>query len=246
MKPQDPTIFILAQGKGTRWSKEDRLRIAAPDLPANKQLLPVGGEPLVRRSMRLLREEGFSNTVVLVSEPELWHAAADYGETLALPDPGLDILDALVQLIPKEKRAVMLLGDVMFSRLALRRLAKFMGLTSSGVLARCEPSKITVKVADEVFGFWYDESFQPEALKRTQDMRKGGRPGKPWAIPFLAMPNFAQTVCFHAEPSPHLGSLIGAQGMANICDYTDDIDSPIEYRMFWAPMLACALADENP
>jgi hypothetical protein len=34
--------------------------------------------------------------------------------------------------------------------------------------------------------------------------------------------------------------------MANICDYTDDIDSPIEYRMFWAPMLACALADELP
>jgi hypothetical protein len=77
-------------------------------------------------------------------------------------------------------------------------------------------------------------------------MLKGGRPGKPWAIPFLAMPDFAQTVAFQMGPDPHLGSLIGMPGMANICDYTDDIDSPIEYRMFWAPMLACALADELP
>jgi len=246
MKPSAPHVFILAQGKGTRWSMEDKLRVNHRELPDYKQLLPVGGETLVRRTLRLLREEGFTGDITLVCIPELAGEVKGYGESLTLPDPGDDILQAIVQLLPLEQRGVMLLGDVLFSRLALRRLAKGMDLTASGVLARCEPSRITVKKADEVFGFWYDADFQPEALKRTTMMIEHGRPGKPWAIPYLAMPDFAQTAVAHNNHPPALRDLIELPGMAHVCDYTDDIDSLQEYVEFWMPMEACALVDELP
>jgi hypothetical protein len=31
--------------------------------------------------------------------------------------------------------------------------------------------------------------------------------------------------------------------LTTIDDYTDDVDSPIEYSIFWPPMLAAALED---
>ena len=246
MKPSEPHVFILAQGKGTRWSREDKLRVNHAELPDFKQLIMVGSETLLRRTIRLLREEGFSGDLTLVCIPELAGEAKGYGEALTLPEPGNDILTAIEQLLPMHQRGVMLLGDVLFSRLALRRLAKGMWHTSSGVLARCSPSLISPKRADEVFGFWYDEDFQAEALKRTTMMLEHGRPGKPWAIPYLAMPDFARTAVAHNNQPPALRDLIGLRGMAHVCDYTDDIDSLQEYVEFWKPMEACALVDELP
>lgn len=251
----DTHVFFLAQGRGSRWNDSDRKLAGLPaeGFPPYKQVIRVGGEALLARSVRFFREAGFHNLTV-VAEEELLRLTGLEDIGITLSDPGSDILEPVYNLlaVPPAEVTVLLLGDVLFSRAAVAKVMLGIQTKPSGCLARCGPSKVTTKVADEVFGIWLDRqaaqlardrcSMMVPRLPNLSGFANMTRPSKPWAFPFLASEDMlAMQVAYEQRGNGGLG--VAASMLTTIDDYTDDVDSPIEYSIFWPPMLAAALED---
>lgn len=238
---------MLAQGEGSRWANNPRHQRFNEEAPIYKQLLAVRGEPILARSAKLFRSRGFDVTVV--ASPELLMLSGTEGITLE--DPGTDILECvlkLMELYPATQITVMALGDVIFSRDAVEKLAEAVESQPMGCMARVFPSKVCDKVADEVFAIWYWAEQWPIVEGRARVMvMPGGKPGsrplrprKPWAFPFAVAPDLNRVR--RGYKSDHgLKSIEG--DLLTILDYTDDVDSPEEWLKFWYDLLAAAEAD---
>ena len=126
------TIYILCQGEQTR----------LVDLGKHKHLLEVNGEPILRRTLRLLRELGEPHPVVVGRYPLLYEAMLDaekrgacedkfdielgvtrhrvYHRLATLDDPGTCVLDGIAGILrPDAVDTIVLLGDVVWSKPAL-------------------------------------------------------------------------------------------------------------------------------
>lgn len=234
-------VFLMAQGPGSRWGHPlFRVREFDKLAPPYKQLLAVNGEPLISRSVRLFREVGW-NTTVVANEELIRLAGLDEGITLK--DPGNDILDAVLQLPYGEEPTIIALGDVLFSRDAVNRVTLECLMTASGVMARCEPSRVCRKVADEVFALWFHPRSAPYVLERCRWMRRRGstdRPKKPWGFPFAGLPDLEKTTEAYKTGA---GLKTVEDDLLVINDYTDDVDSPEEWEQFWPALRSAAEND---
>jgi len=251
----DTHVFFLAQGRGSRWNESDRKRAGLPpeDFPPFKQMLMVGGETLLARSVRFFQEAGFANLTVIATE-ELLRLTGQQDLGITLLDPGSDVLEPVHNLLvtPPADVTVIVLGDVLFSRAAVAKLVEGVQTKPSGCMARVGPSKVTTKRADEVFAIWLDRQAAELARERCAMMvprlpnmtghPNMTRPSKPWAFPFLACEDMlAMQVAY--EQRANGGLMAAAAMLTTVDDYTDDVDSPIEYAAFWKPMLKAALED---
>jgi hypothetical protein len=120
------SVIILAQGRQTRFK--------SLDYP--KCLIEVGGEPLLDRTVRLISygdELGITAHITAIAEPitrAIYDRNGDARLNLvdawrSLDDPGYCILDGLAQttdLWSKDGRTVILLGDVCYSRAAMKAI----------------------------------------------------------------------------------------------------------------------------
>jgi len=106
-------VLIMAQGRQSRLSK----------LGTPKQFLDVNGEPILGRTIRLLKDYGVVPDVVCWMD--MAERVLELGAyPLVLDDPGRCILDGIdaVRESFGSKATIVLLGDVVYSRWALRRI----------------------------------------------------------------------------------------------------------------------------
>ena len=104
-------VLIMAQGQQSR--------LAHLDHP--KHLLEVDGEPILGRTLRLLRELAPKATPTVIG----WPALLCHAQSLVtLPEPGQCILDGIdaTRFLWGSGRVLVLLGDVIFSRAALSNI----------------------------------------------------------------------------------------------------------------------------
>jgi molybdopterin-guanine dinucleotide biosynthesis protein A len=112
------SVIILAQGRQTRFK--------SLDYP--KCLIEVSGEPLLMRTFRLLRgidEDMVPNLIAQYFSQGIYDRLLSTFAHRALKDPGYCVLDGLAQttdLWSKDGRTVVLLGDVCYSREAIREI----------------------------------------------------------------------------------------------------------------------------
>ena len=82
-------IYILAQGKGSRWTDGQRFPDQHPLPSQYKQLIPVNGEPLMFRTIRLLHELEADDFMVIAEgimfPPEQVDALPNKIQTLRVP-----------------------------------------------------------------------------------------------------------------------------------------------------------------
>lgn len=243
------TVYLMAQGVGSRWHdrRAPRPAVFETDAPPYKHLLDVAGEPLIHRSARFFQEAGFH--VVVVAGTELHSLGASEFERLTLPDPGEEVLTACLaamEMRPADGQAVIALGDALFSRAAVASVAA--NLAGPSVLARVDPSPVCNKVAPEVFAAWWPAALEARTRERIGIMvghrgHPGSRPSKPWGLPFAVLDDFPKmwTAYSHSLRLDAVRDLLIVSS-----DYTDDIDSPEEWFAFWPDIRAAAIEESPP
>jgi len=234
------SIFIMAQGAGSRWYAQHERKKTGLALPIYKQCLPIGGETLIARTIRLLAKHvGERDHVYLVSTNDLRDEAGvgvwlTSGKAKVLKQWTLrgggplltGIADCMDQ-SPWSSEIVFLLGDVLFSRRALEVAIGAYGgsIRRMRFTARLEPSSVSGKAAPELFSLAVQGDGIDEVRKMIGILTKRGNqmPGKLWNLWDMAM----------TPPTWPIN------------DYTDDVDSPEEYLAFWPAMRDAALAEET-
>lgn len=229
-------IYILAQGKGSRW-KDDSGRNMAIDLPSEyKQLIPIGnGEVLIQRTIRQLWElsrakgnnimGGVALNVTLIAPGDfLLYNIPKWVKFQSFREPTGCILEGICR-TKKEwdgHQIVFLLGDVVYSN---RMMQKIISNTDTvSFFGREGGNVFTGKEAKEIFAFSFNENHViQQAL--WEDMRdiwfRGQIQAKLW--------HFCDRGKLHTLDN----------------DYTDDIDSPEEYNLFYEKLKELALADDK-
>jgi len=257
-------VIIMAQGEGSRWVANPAYgHLPAPVL--YKQLLPVGSETIISRSVRMYRERGFDDLLVVGSRELLTLAGlgdsvigCDLDEDPVLRSARLDQMhlgdrprDLLRGILATQSSwgpqgTVVALGDALLSRRAMDRMWVQVAAGKPGVLARVKPNPVSGKDADEVFAMWFFPPAYDEVARRLREMveQRGSllRPSKPWGMPFAVLPELdAVMAAYDRRGRERLAGI--RQFLTLTDDYSDDVDCLTEYRTFWPSLMAAALED---
>lgn len=220
--------LLMAHGAGSRY---------LPDL--SKQMINVGGRPIIRRTCDQLLSRGISDIVVIA--PDEFKPIFPYIEVHSFgPSYDEPLLHGVHLSSPlwHHNGTFILLGDVLFSHYSIDWLVTGFG---TRFLGRFTPSVVSGKSAPELFALRIDPSDYEDVLHYCRWMTTPERPirSKPRFWSLLGMMS-AKDVEGH-DSNRYDTNLIMA-----INDYTDDVDSLTEYRKFFGPMLRAALMeDEN-
>lgn len=256
-------VILLAQGEGSRW--ESNPAFGHPPKPTlYKQLLAVGDETILSRSVRMYRERGLDD-ILVIAQQELLDLAglADIGfdmdsdpvmrairqDPMQLGDRPKDVLRSVLMLRTRwgEAGTVIALGDALLSRKAMDALWVEVVSRRPGVLARVRPNPVSGKDADEVFCMWFFPDAYDETARRLREMvnSRGSllRPSKPWGFPFAALPDLDAVMTAYDRRNKE--RLAGIRQMLTVTDdYSDDVDCLTEYRTFWPSLMMAAVEDK--
>lgn len=207
----------MAQGR------QERL----PQLTHPKQLLEVNGEPILKRTLRLVNERPHVG-VTVVGPPALEPFLGSAWLT-TLRDPGFCILDGLARTIPAVPQGVVLLGDVVFSRAAIELVWTHQ---PANQLFFFGTPTITSSTG-EIFGFGWTSL---EALRKIDRL--------------LAEAPCRRIIVDRGQPG-HLRNLLFSleriykreEIYLPVTDWTNDIDTPEDVRDL-LPKLSAACAAE--
>ncbi len=143
------------------------------DYEGFKHLVPVCGEPLAQRTMRMLREMGPSPFIrVVAPDVEDWRAVvkAEKADLISTPHPLF--LAALPEVIPSgllsAERILVLCGDVIFSPDILQRLRD--AKAPVAFAGRFVPNIFTGRPAGELFGLSLEGKFLYPFVSGIKDM----------------------------------------------------------------------------
>lgn len=211
--------IIIAGGKGTRWDNYNGIP---------KHLLEVDGEPLINRTIRLLKEY---NTDIIVATDLPLNIS---GIEICKPVNTEGFYDADKFLSSssfwnKNGRTVILYGDVYFSEEALAKIFDY-AHPDWTLFGRIGASSFTGKNHGELFAISFYHDYIPEfesALRRVIKLYNDGlidRNGG-WEV-YKAMIRLPDEVFIY-----HFYPLAGPR-FVNIDDWTDDFDWPKDYEMF--------------
>ena len=206
------TVFILCAGDGDRWN--DYLGVP-------KQLITFAGEKLIERSARLVTERRQGGRVYCVTrDPRI--SLSQYDTLL------VSRTDSLTETILAtcrywSGRNVFLLGDVFYSECAISLILECQrGLAFFG---RPWPSAFAKCGHGEMFGL----TFAARANDRVRNLLARGLSNKPTGAQ-VNLWNLYQL----AGGLPLGSSQYLSQLLVPIDDYTNDIDTPIDYlRRNW-------------
>jgi GTP:adenosylcobinamide-phosphate guanylyltransferase len=133
-------------------------------LPHPKPFIRVDGEPIIKRTLRLLRELGhemFPFVVVTKGDGELYKFEGTH--VIELPElPYTSLIHSMSRAVNSVRMVLpvtVLLGDVCWSRKALGMVLRHSSLSAPFVYGRFGPSKETGKQWDERFAVVADASF---------------------------------------------------------------------------------------
>jgi hypothetical protein len=209
--------IIIAAGEQTRWNNYLGIR---------KHFIKIDGEPIIKRTIRLLNESG--TTPHVVGRDQTYDLP---GSKLFLPEFnsknfGVDKFLNSKELWSQSERTIVFYGDVYFSDKAMKTILEY------------EPREWTLfgrEGASEITGTGHGEcfaqSFYPEHLKQHEKAlhevialerenritRSGG-----WEH-YRQMAGYANT-----SPISH----VVGRNFVEINDWTDDFDEPAEYEEY--------------
>lgn len=178
----------------------DQIRLG--DLGYPKQLIPVAGEPLLHRTVRLCRELELPAHIGLIGRQGVFTETClrlGISEWIVESRPMLQNIELTLRAQGLE-RATVLLGDVCWSRALLRAFLSASLERPTLSCARLGPSPVTGKTYGEHFGL----SCTLDDLRRLDARR------------FYRIEDAARTNVFGAERR-----LVAPPG-----DFTEDIDTP--------------------
>src|SRR5262245_19328413 len=203
-------ILIMAQGCQHRLD-------GVLDFP--KHFLDIQGEPLIGRTLRLLRHHAIDDITVIAPATGAWEdLCARHGVRLVTqPDPGRCILDGIHNITDQWNhtgRTIILMGDVVYSRAALQiiladsRPIGFAGRPTASRITLCPHAELFAvglepTAYDRILGCLEDTDFRQEEVFP-------GKFGLLWGLYFQ--------LAGARQVRPDLFSTID--------DYTDDIDDP--------------------
>lgn len=144
-------VLIMAQG--------EQRRLPKMEIGCAKQMLPVAGEPIIARTARLVREMAPWASVRIIGR---WNDFSGVGPVVELADPGFCVLDGMAGALDfvETGRVITLLGDVVWSRDALRAL-----LHDESPIAFAGTRELTLSTG-EIFGCVFSDR---ETLKLALD-----------------------------------------------------------------------------
>lgn len=216
-------VIIICAGEATRW--KDHLGVP-------KHLIPIDGEPLLNRTVRLLRHFHISDiTVVSKDDPRYKiEGAKQFVATLNYEENAdADKFLSSRELWNDQGRTIVLYGDVFFSLEALNTIINSKE-TDWTLFCRPDASRITGHKWGECFAI----SFYPEShnemtvqLRRTATLWKAGKISRcgGWEL-YRAMTGRPDDKIRH----PHLMTT----NFVKIDDFTEDFDSPEDYELWIA------------
>ena len=211
-------VVILCAGEASRWGGH---------LGTPKHLVPINGEPILHRTVRLLRDLQPGVEVCIAARPEDLAAYTVPGAMTFEADLDLCRFDADKFLSSRaywarEGDTVLLYGDCFFSEAALRSILGT-GVDDWSLFARFNGSDITGSQWPEIFAFRIAHSFQDafalageklvDLYRRRQLRRIGG-----WE--FYAQLTGMDLSC----PGVYAGKAVV------IDDWTEDFDTPAEFN----------------
>ena len=228
-------IYILAQDKGSRW-KDDFGRDKGIQLPSEyKQLVPIGnGEVLIQRTIRQLweisrakgiRVEGdWSHATLIAPGDFLLYNIPKWIEFRSFREPTGCILEGICRTKKewRDHRVIFLLGDVVYSNRMMQEIINNRDTVS--FFGRIGSNVFTGKDASEIFAFSFTEDYIVQ-----RDVWEGMRD--------IWFRRQIQAKLWHFYDKSELRTLDN--------DYTDDIDSPEEYNLFYEKLKELALADDE-
>jgi choline kinase len=128
-------VIIMCAGSGTRWGNY---------LGVPKQMIPVDGEPLLKRTIRLLRKNGIKNIYVTV--PKI----GEFGDIDAIEIVGKSDTELHKFLNAKELAgSIFLWGDTFFTEKAIKTICR--NKKPLMFFGRFTGSEITGKRYGEIF-----------------------------------------------------------------------------------------------
>ena len=196
------SIIITAAGKQERWKK---------DMGFLKQLADVGGEPVMGRTIRQIKQRNFPRPWVATHVLALERAAARFGAVPLYPSHR----NVLCETVLNTQRVwgdttIIMLGDVCYSRRAM------------DTILFDDSERPFVYYADswETFAIRFDRSEQANVIKHLQSVIDDEvYPG--------SLRQFFARYCGHKT-----GSIPMLPSMTYIPDYTKDFDTREDYVSF--------------
>jgi len=218
-------IFVMAQGKGTRWLRNDRTTIENPC--EYKQIIPITeDENLICRTIRQLGKD--ANIKVICNEEFSNYLPVDI-EIESFKEPIQPILHGIWS-TKKEwinyDSVLIILGDVAFSNSGMQKILNANknlrdNKDNVTIFGRLGNNKISEKEAREIFAV---SILPPKYVEVKNNMAVLWEIGhqKLWDYYKIFDPKFIE-----------------------IDDYTDDVDSLEAYVKFWPKMLEKILEDDK-
>lgn len=211
-------IFIMAQGRGSRWSRDSRTTIESPC--EYKQVLSItSDENLISRTIRQLR---YDSLIKVICSEDFAKYLPKGTEIESFREPVQPILHGIWN-TKREwayyDRILIILGDVAFSNIGIKKI--FVDNQEMSLFGRFGSNPITGKEAREIFAVSIRRNKYVEAVNNFSTLWKSGKE-KLWD--YYGM---------------YKSSLV------EINDYTDDIDSLEAYVQFWPIMKEKIIEDDS-
>ena len=211
-------IFIMAQGRGSRWSRDSRTIIENPC--EYKQVLSITKtENLISRTIRQL---GHDPLIKVICAGEFSSYLPKGTEIESFREPIQPILHGIWN-TKREwgfyDRILIILGDVAFSNFAMGIILR--NSANLTIFGRMRGNKTTGKEAREIFALSIRPDKYVEVIDNLNTLWKLGKE-KLWDYYETYRPNFVE-----------------------IDDYTDDIDSLEAYIQFWPVMKENIIEDDG-
>lgn len=230
--------LIMAHGRGSRYMPSQGVMPGIRHISEYKQMIPVGTRGIIQRTYDQLKSRGVEEIHVIAPEifKEVFPDEVVHNFPMKYDGPLLDGMYKTSHLWHVHGTLI-ILGDVLFSYYAIDWLTtghetKFLG--------RLTPNELTGKTASELFALRiYPPDYETvkEFCRWMADPENVTR-AKPrlWSLLKMMSAN-------HVEG--HDSLYIDSKYVVSINDYTDDVDSRIEYGNFFEKMRQCALQEDE-
>lgn len=203
---ENTTILILCAGEAKRWNNY---------LGVPKQLIPINGEPLLDRTVRLLHLKELYDINIISNDERL----KVNNESFYRPKKFEWIVETLLSTQSLwNKNTIVLLGDVFFTQDAINTIDHLK--ETLHIYGRYGASEFTSTPWGEIFALSFQQSDWSQIISNAENVilqTKVGSRGKLWEL-YRSIAGF-----------PHNEHLIEDEIFISINDFTDDFDFPSDY-----------------
>lgn len=207
-------VWVMAAGSQKRWG-----------IPFPKQLVPIGQELLIKRTLRQLRERGLDGTVITRNETIIRFCRDESYVKPSRSECRWLVENVLTHVKGYSGRQIVLLGDVIFSDATMDAICSC--IDPVRVFLRSTLENRLVGFYQEIFGFTFDDRARGaviDALEKARQHALRGGAGK--------LREFYCALCGFPFTENGQYSIDNRFIHWPVDDWTDDIDSVDDYGAF--------------